>query len=180
MATNFAKEKLAPFSAEWDEKSHFPIDVMREAAQYGFAGIYASEEAGGVGLNRLEASLIFEALATGDVSTSAFLSIHNMVNWMIDKFGNKAQREQWCQRLSTFEVINSLKTFLKIVASYCLTEPNSGSDAASMKTFAKKDGTDYVLSGSKCFISGGGVSDLYLVMCKTGNFFIDENLKRRE
>lgn len=158
MATNFAKEKLAPFSAEWDEKSHFPIDVMREAAQYGFAGIYASEEAGGVGLNRLEASLIFEALATGDVSTSAFLSIHNMVNWMIDKFGNKAQREQWCQRLSTFE----------IVASYCLTEPNSGSDAASMKTFAKKDGTDYVLSGSKCFISGGGVSDLYLVMCKTG------------
>jgi isobutyryl-CoA dehydrogenase len=131
---------------------------MRESAELGFAGIYTSEAGGGVGLGRMEASLIFESLSKGCVSTSAFMSIHNMCNWMIDTYGDAAQRQQWCQRLSTMELI----------CSYCLTEPNSGSDAASMKTFAKKDGDDYVLNGSKCFISGGGVSDLYIVMCKTG------------
>lgn len=157
-ATKFATERLLPHSAEWDHKAHFPVDVFKESAQLGFAGIYASEEAGGSGLGRLEAAMIFEALAKGDVSFSAFQSIHNMCNWMIDTFGNEQQKEKYCQRQSTMELI----------ASYCLTEPNSGSDAAAMATFAKKDGDDFVQNGSKCFISGGGVSDLYVVMCRTG------------
>jgi isobutyryl-CoA dehydrogenase len=156
-AMKFAQEHLAPNSAEWDRNYHFPIEVMKKAADYGFTAIYTSEAGGGVGLGRLEASLIFEALAYGDVSTSAYLSIHNMVNWMIDTFGNDEQRKEWCTKLSAFE----------LMSSYCLTEPNAGSDALSLKTSAKKDGSDYVLNGSKCFISGGPTSGLFIVMCKT-------------
>lgn len=157
-ALQFANQVLKPNAAEWDRTSYFPVEEMKQAAELGFAGIYSSEEAGGVELGRLEASLIFEALAYGCVSTSAYLTIHNMVNRMIDEYGNQEQREEWCQRLSTMDIIGS----------YCLTEPNSGSDAASLRTTAKEDGDDFVLNGSKVFISGAGVSDIYIVMCKTG------------
>lgn len=157
-AYDFAVEKLLPNSAEWDRNSHFPVDMFKETAPLGFTGIYTSEEGGGVGLGRLEAALIFEALAYGDVSFSAYLSIHNMVNWMIDSFGNAEQKQEWCQKLSSFE----------LMSSYCLTEPNSGSDALSLQTSAKKDGDDYIINGSKCFITGGPTSNLFLVMCKTG------------
>ncbi len=136
----------------------FPIDELKQAAELGFAGVYTSEIYGGSGLGRFEAALIFEALSMGCVSTSAFLSIHNMVSWMIDEFGSEEQKKIWLQPLSKFDLI----------ASYCLTEPNSGSDAASLKTRAQKIGGDYLLNGSKSFISGGGVSDLYLVMARTG------------
>ena len=157
-AWDFAQEKLLPNAAEWDRTSHFPVEVFKEAAEAGFAGIYTSEEGGGAGLGRLEASLIFEALSYGCVSTSAYLSIHNMVNWMIDSFGNAEQRKEWCLPLSAFE----------LMSSYCLTEPNAGSDALSLKTSATKDGGDYVINGSKCFISGGPTSGVFLVMCRTG------------
>lgn len=157
-ALDFAEKYLAPNSAEWDRKGHFPVEIFKESAPYGFCGIYTSEQGGGVGLGRLEASLIFEALSYGDVSFSAYLSIHNMCNWMIDSFGNDEQRAEWCTKLSDFDVMSS----------YCLTEPNAGSDALSLQTSAKKDGDDYVINGSKCFISGGPTSGLFLVMCRTG------------
>eukprot|EP01017_Pseudomicrothorax_dubius_P038785 TRINITY_DN5865_c0_g1_i3.p1 TRINITY_DN5865_c0_g1~~TRINITY_DN5865_c0_g1_i3.p1 ORF type:complete len:450 (-),score=97.89 TRINITY_DN5865_c0_g1_i3:119-1414(-) len=157
-ALDFAKSRLLPNAAEWDRKEIFPIAEMKEAAALGFAAIYTKAEHGGCELGRLEASLVFEALATGCVSTSAYLSIHNMCSWMIDSFGSNEQRAKWLPGLSKFDLI----------ASYCLTEPNSGSDSAAMQTQAKRDGGDFVLNGSKCFISGGSVSDLYVVMCKTG------------
>jgi alkylation response protein AidB-like acyl-CoA dehydrogenase len=157
-AEQFAAAKLAPHSAEWDETKHFPVEVMREAAALGFAGIYVREDVGGSGLGRLDASLIFEALSGGDVATAAFLSIHNMCAWMIDRFGSEELRKAYLPRLTTMELI----------ASYCLTEPGSGSDAAALRTKAVRDGDDYVLSGSKAFISGAGVSDLYVVMVRTG------------
>lgn len=157
-ATNFAKEYILPFSNEWDEKSYFPIDVIKKSAELGFGSIYIPESCGGSGLGRLEASLIFESLAYGCASTSAFISIHNMVNWMVAEFGNDKQRAEICPELSA----------MNILGSYCLTEPNSGSDAIAMKTTAKVDGNDFVLNGSKMFISGGNSSDIYLVMCKTG------------
>jgi alkylation response protein AidB-like acyl-CoA dehydrogenase len=157
-ALAFALAELAPHSARWDEDKHFPVDTMRRAAALGFAGIYVKEDVGGSGLGRLDAALIFEALSYGDVATAAFLSIHNMCAWMIDSFGAEALRQAFLPRLTSMELI----------ASYCLTEPGSGSDAAALRTRAARDGDDYVLNGSKAFISGAGVSDLYVVMARTG------------
>jgi len=157
-ARSFAAAELAPHSARWDAEEVFPVDTLRAAAALGFAGIYVDTEVGGSGLGRLDAAIVFEALAYGDVSTAAFLSIHNMASWMIDKFGSAALREQYLPRLTTMELI----------ASYCLTEPGSGSDAAGLRTTAVRDGDHYVLNGSKAFISGAGVSDLYVVMVRTG------------
>ena len=158
MASDFAADRLAPHSAHWDETKHFPVEVLREAAALGLAGIYVAEEVGGSGLTRLDATLVFEALSYGDVSTAAFLSIHNMASWMIDRFGSDDLRRRYLPRLTTMELI----------ASYCLTEPSSGSDAASLRTTARLDGDAYVVNGSKAFISGAGVSDVYVVMVRTG------------
>ena len=157
-ARRFARERLAPFAAEWDEKEYFPVERMREAAALGFAGIYVKSDVGGSQMSRLDAAIIMEELSAGCTSTAAFLSIHNMASWMIDRFGNDAQRKRFLPKLTTMEKI----------ASYCLTEPSSGSDAASLKTRALKDGDQYVLNGSKAFISGAGVSDVYVCMVRTG------------
>ncbi|ATC24280.1 acyl-CoA dehydrogenase [Caulobacter vibrioides] len=157
-ARAFAEGQLAPHSADWDENKHFPVDVLRQAAELGFAGIYVNEDVGGSGLSRLDASIIFEALSYGDVPVAAYLTIHNMASWMIDRFGSDDLRQRYLPRLTTMELI----------ASYCLTEPGSGSDAANMRTTAKLDGDHYVLNGGKAFISGGGVSDIYVVMARTG------------
>jgi alkylation response protein AidB-like acyl-CoA dehydrogenase len=158
MARDFAASELAPHSARWDEEKIFPVDALRAAAALGLAGIYIREDVGGSGLGRMEASIVFEALSYGDVATAAFLSIHNMCGWMIDRFGSEELRHRFLPRLTTMDS----------VASYCLTEPGAGSDAASLSTRAVKDGDHYVLNGSKAFISGGGVSDLYVVMVRTG------------
>ncbi|MDP1874610.1 acyl-CoA dehydrogenase family protein [Phenylobacterium sp.] len=157
-AQAFAAAELAPYSARWDADSHFPVETLRQAASLGFAGIYLSEDLGGSGLSRLDASLIFEALAYGDVATTAYLTIHNMASWMIDRFGDDDLRRRYLPRLCSMELI----------ASYCLTEPGAGSDAAALTTTARRDGEAYVLDGAKAFISGGGVSDLYVVMARTG------------
>ncbi len=157
-ARAFAEAELAPHSAEWDETKTFPVGVMRHAAEMGFCGIYTGEEHGGMALGRVEAALIFEELSRGDVSTAAFISIHNMATWMIDKFGSDDLRVRYVPRLVSMELI----------ASYCLTEPGSGSDAAGLRTTAKRDGEDYVLNGSKAFISGAGTSDVYVIMARTG------------
>jgi alkylation response protein AidB-like acyl-CoA dehydrogenase len=157
-ARAFAEAELAPNSARWDEEKHFPVDVIKKAAGLGFAGIYVREDVGGSALSRLDATIIFEELSRGDVSTAAFISIHNMASWMIDRFGSDVLRQKYLPRLTAMELI----------ASYCLTEPGSGSDAASMRTTARRDGDDYVLNGSKAFISGAGVSDVYVVMARTG------------
>ncbi|HEV7352752.1 MAG TPA: isobutyryl-CoA dehydrogenase [Brevundimonas sp.] len=157
-ARAFAEAELTPHSAEWDETKHFPVETMRQAAEMGFAAIYAGEEHGGMALGRVEAALIFEELSRGDVSTAAFISIHNMVTWMIDSFGDAALRARFVPALATMEKIGS----------YCLTEPGSGSDAAALRTTARRDGDHFVLNGSKAFISGAGTSDVYVVMCRTG------------
>nr|XP_045369223.1 isobutyryl-CoA dehydrogenase, mitochondrial [Camelus bactrianus] len=149
---------MAPHTAEWDQKELFPVDVMRKAAQLGFGGVYMRTDVGGSGLSRLDASVIFEALATGCTSTTAYISIHNMCAWMIDAFGSEEQRHRFCPPLCAMEKF----------ASYCLTEPGSGSDAASLLTSAKRQGDHYVLNGTKAFISGGGEADTYVVMCRTG------------
>ncbi len=158
MARNFARDELAPFAAAWDENKHFPVDVIRKSAALGLAGIYTREDVGGSGLGRLDAALIFEALSAGCTSTAAFISIHNMCAWMIDRFASEELRQKYCPRLTSMEIL----------ASYCLTEPGSGSDAAALKTRAMRDGDAYVLNGSKAFISGAGVTDLYVVMVRTG------------
>lgn len=158
MALAFAAENLAPHALEWDEKRHFPVDVMREAAALGMAAIYTRDDVGGSGMTRLDAALIFEALATGCPTISAYLSIHNMVAWMIDRYGSDEQRQRFLPKLCTMEHIGS----------YCLTEPGSGSDAAALKTRAVRDGDHYVLNGVKQFISGAGVSDIYVTMVRTG------------
>ncbi len=158
MARLFAAEELAPQAATWDEESVFPVEALRKAAALGLAGIYVRETSGGSGLTRLDAALIFEELAAACPSTAAYISIHNMVAWMIDSFGDDAQRAAFLPKLLTMEHF----------ASYCLTEPGSGSDAASLKTRAERDGDHYVLNGAKAFISGGGASEVYLVMCRTG------------
>ncbi len=159
MVDAFAAEKLAPHTGEWDRTAHFPLDVMREAAALGLAGVFVDPEHGGSGLGRLDGALIFEGLAKGCVSTSAFLTIHNMVAGMIDRYGGADQKARWLPQLCSMET----------VASYCLTEPGSGSDAAALRTTARADGDSaYVLNGSKAFISGAGASDLYAVMCRTG------------
>lgn len=159
MARSFAAEKLAPFAAEWDERGYFPVETMKEAAALGLAGIYVREDVGGSGLGRLESALVFEALSEGCVSTAAYLSIHNMVSWMVDRFGSEEVRHRFLPKLCAMET----------VASYCLTEQGSGSDAAALKTRAEKKGNShYVLNGTKAFISGGPTSDVYAVMCRTG------------
>ncbi len=157
-ARAFAREEMMPFAREWDEKSIFPVETLRKAAALGFAGIYVREDVGGADLLRLDATIIFEQLAQGCTSTAAYVSIHNMVGWMIDRYGSDDQRHRFLPPLCTMEHF----------ASYCLTEPNAGSDAASLTTRARRDGDHYVLDGAKAFISGGGVSDLYLVMVRTG------------
>lgn len=157
-ARSFAEAELAPNAARWDADKVFPVDTLRQAAGLGFASIYVREDVGGAALGRLDAALVFEELSAGCTSTAAFLSIHNMVSWMIDRFGDETQRRHWLPALASMELI----------ASYCLTEPGAGSDAANLKTRAVRDGGDYLLSGSKAFISGGGRSDLYLVMARTG------------
>jgi hypothetical protein len=158
MARRFARERLAPYAAEWDEKSFFPDDTVREAAALGFAAIYIKGDVGGSEMSRLDAAIIFEELSVGCTSTAAFLSVHNMASWMIDRYGNEEQRRRFLPSLTKMD---------KIV-SYCLTEPSSGSDAAALKTRAVRDGDHYVLNGSKAFITGGGVSDVYVVMARTG------------
>jgi alkylation response protein AidB-like acyl-CoA dehydrogenase len=157
-AQTFAAAEFAPNSARWDEEHHFPVDVMRKAAELGFAGLYVQEEVGGSALSRLDAVLVFEALSYGDVAVSAFISIHNMASWMIDRYGSDELRRRLLPKLTTMEMI----------ASYCLTEPGSGSDAAALRTTARLDGDHYVLNGSKAFISGAGTSDVYVVMVRTG------------
>jgi alkylation response protein AidB-like acyl-CoA dehydrogenase len=157
-ARAFAAAELAPHSARWDETETFPVETLKQAASLGFAGLYVKEDVGGSGLSRLDAAIVFEALAGGDVSTAAFLSIHNMAAWMIDRFGDEALRTRFLPALCRMDLI----------ASYCLTEPGSGSDAASLKTSARREGDEYVLNGAKAFISGAGTSDLYVVMARTG------------
>ncbi len=158
MARTFAAEKIAPHALVWDETKHFPVDVMREAASLGMGGIYIKPEVGGSGLTRLDAALIFEALAQGCPTVSAFISIHNMASWMIDRYGSAEQRQRYLPKLCTMETI----------ASYCLTEPGAGSDAAALRTSARRDGDGYILNGTKQFISGGGASGLYVVMARSG------------
>ena len=158
LARRFTADRLTPNAAEWDEKHIFPRDVIKEAAELGFAAIYVSEEGGGIALGRLEAALIFEAMSYGDPSTSAFISIHNMASWMIDRFGSQTVKDKYLPSLVTMDRL----------ASYALTEPGSGSDASALKTRAVKDGGDYVVSGSKQFISGGGENEVYCVMVRTG------------
>jgi alkylation response protein AidB-like acyl-CoA dehydrogenase len=158
LARTFADQELAPGAAEWDEQCIFPAATLRAAAKLGFAGIYVGETHGGAGLTRLDAALIFEELATGCTSTAAYLSIHNMVAWMIDAFGTEAQRARFLPDLMTMERF----------ASYCLTEPGSGSDAAGLATRAEHRAGGYLVSGSKAFISGAGASDLYACMVRTG------------
>jgi alkylation response protein AidB-like acyl-CoA dehydrogenase len=157
-ARDFARDEWLPYAPGWDEREEFPVEALRRAAALGFAGIYVKDQFGGSGLTRLDAALIFEELATACVSTAAYLSIHNMAAWMIDRFGNEAQRARFLPKLMTMEHF----------ASYCLTEPNSGSDAAASQTTARRDGDDYVLNGTKAFISGAGTSDIYVAMVRTG------------
>ena len=158
MAQNFADEKIQPFANEWDAEKHFPVDMMREGAELGFGGIYSPEECGGTGLSRLDAVLIFEQLSRACPSTAAFISIHNMVTWMLTSFGSDFLKEKYGADM----------TAMNLIGSYCLTEPGAGSDAGSLSTKAVKDGETYKLTGTKQFISGAGASDLYLVMARTG------------
>jgi hypothetical protein len=159
MAKKFADERFAPNAVHWDETKHFPVDELREAAALGMGAVYVREESGGSGMSRLDAALIFEALSTGCPSTAAYLSIHNMVTWMIDRFGSPALIQRFVPKLATMEHLSS----------YCLTEPGAGSDAAALKTRARRDGnSSYVLDGVKQFISGAGDADIYLVMARTG------------
>ncbi len=158
MARSFTADAITPHAAEWDEMHIFPRDTIREAATLGFGSIYVSEESGGIGLGRLEAALIMEAMAYGCPSTSAFISIHNMASWMIDRFGSAEVKEKYLPSMIPMERM----------ASYCLTEPGSGSDAAALKTKAVKDGDCYIVSGSKAFISGGGENEVYVTMVRTG------------
>ncbi|GLB84050.1 acyl-CoA dehydrogenase family protein [Mycobacterium kiyosense] len=158
-AAAFAEKRIAPFALEWDASKHFPTDVLREAAELGMAAIYCRDDVGGSGLRRLDGVRIFEQLAIADPVTAAFLSIHNMCSWMIDRYGTEEQRKNWVPRLASMDVI----------ASYCLTEPGAGSDASALSTRAAKQGSDYVLDGVKQFISGAGASDVYVVMARTGS-----------
>ncbi|MEP2707376.1 MAG: isobutyryl-CoA dehydrogenase [Roseibium sp.] len=158
MAASFTRDELTPNAKKWDEDSYFPIPTLRKAAELGFGGIYVKEDVGGSALTRLDATLIFEELSRGCTSTAAYISIHNMVAWIIDSYGSEDLRQKFLPKLCTMELLTS----------YCLTEPGSGSDAAALRTSAKDDGDHYILNGSKAFISGGGVSDLYAVMVRTG------------
>jgi alkylation response protein AidB-like acyl-CoA dehydrogenase len=157
-ARQFAREQMMPHARDWDEGEVFPVDALRQAAALGFGGIYVKEDVGGSGLTKLDAALIFEELAQGCTSTAAYISIHNMAAWMIDAYGRDEARQKFLPKLCAMEHF----------ASYCLTEPGAGSDAASLTTRARRDGEHYVLDGAKAFISGGGVSDIYVVMARTG------------
>ncbi|MAX32365.1 MAG: acyl-CoA dehydrogenase [Halomonadaceae bacterium] len=157
-AADFCRAELADHAADWDARSHFPVDVIKRAGEAGFLGIYIDEERGGLGLSRLEASLIFEQLAQGCISTTAYLTIHNMASWMIANWGSEALRETWLERLISGELL----------ASYCLTEPGAGSDAANLRSKAVREGDEYRISGSKMFISGAGATDVLVVMARTG------------
>ena len=158
-AQQFAAERLAPMAAEWDEKQIFPKDILREAGELGFLSLYTPEEQGGLGLSRLDASIIFEQLSMGCTSTTAFMTIHNMVTWMVASFANEEVKDAFCPKLITGEFLGS----------YCLTEPNAGSDAASLTTSATKQGDNYILNGGKTFISGAGDTDVLVVMARTGD-----------
>jgi len=158
MARRFAAERMKPHAAAWDEEKYFPVEELREAASLGFGSIYVREDVGGAGLGRLDAAIIFEELAAGCTSTAAYISIHNMAAWMIDRFGNDTLRRKYLPNLCSMEAF----------ASYCLTEPNAGSDAAALQTRAVDGGDHYVLNGTKAFISGGGRSDIYVCMVRTG------------
>ena len=157
-ARQFAAAEMAPHAARWDDEKIFPAETLAAAAALGFGGIYVRDDVGGSGLSRLDAALIFEELAGACTSTAAFMSIHNMAAWMIDNFGDDEQRRRLLPKLCLMEHF----------ASYCLTEPGAGSDAANLRTKAVRDGDDYILNGSKAFISGGGRSDLYVTMVRTG------------
>jgi alkylation response protein AidB-like acyl-CoA dehydrogenase len=158
MARSFATDEMLPYAEDWDENTIFPVDALRTAAGLGLAGIYCSEEHGGSGLGRLDSAIIFEELSTACPSTAAYISIHNMCAWMIDSFGNEELRARFLPKLITMEYFSS----------YCLTEPGAGSDAASLRTRAERDGEHYVINGSKAFISGGSVADVYVCMVRTG------------
>jgi alkylation response protein AidB-like acyl-CoA dehydrogenase len=158
-ALNFAKERIAPGAARWDEESHFPVDVIRETAGLGMAAIYVDADKGGSGLSRLDGALIFEALAYGCPAISSYISIHNMVAWMVARYGTAEQCAAWMPQLASMEWL----------ASYCLTEPGAGSDAAALKTRARRDGDHYVLDGTKQFISGAGATDFYFIFARTGD-----------
>ena len=158
LARRFTADRITPFAAEWDERSHYPVDVWKAAGELGFGSIYVSEESGGIALGRLEAALIMEAMAYGCPATSAFISIHNMAAWMIDRYGSAQLKARFLPGLTSMELIGS----------YCLTEPGSGSDAAALKTSARRDGDHFVLNGTKQFISGAGYNDVYVCMVRTG------------
>ena len=158
-ARKFTADRITPFAAEWDEASHYPVDVWKAAGELGLGAIYVSEESGGIGLGRLEAALIMEAMSYGCPATSAFISIHNMAAWMIDSFASQELKDRYLPDLVSMDK----------VGSYCLTEPGSGSDAAALKTNARRDGDHYVLNGTKQFISGAGYNDVYVVMVRTGD-----------
>ena len=157
MAKTFAEKELMPHAAAWDQDQYFPIEVLKRAGEMGLCGLYTAEEDGGLGLSRLDASIVFEQLATGCTATTAYLTIHNMVSWMLSSFATASIKQQWCEALSSGEKLGS----------YCLTEANAGSDAASLKATARREGDFYLLNGSKVFISGAGATDLLLVMART-------------
>lgn len=177
LASDFAENELMPFAAQWDEQKHFPVEVLRKAAGLGFGGLYCGHDVGGSGLSRADGAVIFEALAYADVSTTAYLTIHNMCASLIERYGTEDQRQDFLRELTSMDLL----------ASYCLTEPNSGSDAASLQTTARRQAgsTDYILNGEKAFISGGGAADVYLVMARTGEagpkgiscFYVDKDSK---
>jgi len=158
MAKDFASREMYPNMSKWDQQAIFPVETLRKAAELGFGAVYTRPDYGGTGLSRLDAAIVFEALAEGCVSTTAYITIHNMVCWMIDKYGSREQRSKYVPLMASMEKLGS----------YCLTEPGSGSDAASLSTTAKRSGNKFILNGTKAFISGGGDTDIYLVMCRTG------------
>ncbi|QFU21910.1 acyl-CoA dehydrogenase family protein [Shewanella eurypsychrophilus] len=158
LAQQFSQDELAPFAAQWDKEHHFPKDVIQRAGELGFCSLYSPESEGGMGLSRLDSSIIFEQLSMGCTSTTAMLTIHNMATWMITSFGSETLRKDWSEPLTTGQKL----------ASYCLTEAGAGSDAASLKTKAVKEGDEYVISGAKMFISGAGATEMLVVMCRTG------------
>ncbi len=159
MALNFAKERIAPGASEWDETGHFPVDVIRETAGLGMATIYVPTEQGGSGLSRLDGALIFEALSYGCPAIASYISIHNMVAWMLAKYGTAEQVKMWMPKLASMEWLSS----------YCLTEPSAGSDAAALKATVRKDGDHYILNGTKQFISGAGAAEFYFIFARTGS-----------
>lgn len=159
LASQFSMEQLAPFAAKWDEEHHFPKEVIAAAGELGFCSLYCPESEGGMGLSRLDAAIIFEELAKGCTTTTAMITIHNMASWMVTSWGTESLRKVWSEPLTTGQKL----------ASYCLTEPSSGSDAASLQTKAVRNGDDYIISGAKMFISGAGETELLVVMCRTGD-----------